>query len=114
MIDWPDCLHGLSTALAAAWLSVKMMFRFGQLLCSASSAAVARALASAANTLKWFSPPRCCWVAVFVAGSNVAAPIFPWMPEPSVYMYRVVPRHVFCSILSCMALASSFVSAMVI
>ena len=76
MIDWPDCLHGLSTALAAAWLSVKMMFRFGRLLCSATSAAVARALTSAANTLKWFLLPRCCWVAAFIAGSNVAAPIF--------------------------------------
>ena len=85
MIDCPGCRSGFSVALMAAWLSVKIThLEYCDIYLHMIAALICMAFSSAAYTLNAFSLPRCWILVAWTLGLNVAAPIFPPIPDPSV------------------------------
>ena len=64
-------------------------------------------MSSAVNTLYCVSFPRCRCLAPSVVELYIAAPIFPFIPDPSVYIFEIVGSVRRC-ISQCLSLASSF------
>ena len=110
MIDCPDCLCGLVVAVIAAWLSVYMLQveYFLGLECTMSTASL-MATSSAAYTFCAVVAPRyCCFVSANV-GLYAAAPIWPSIPDPSVYTLTALGS---CVRFLCFCAASSLLRLM--